>query len=259
MAGLAWHRRFRLLGRLPLVETIATVLPWQPPWERDRHIPPEQDAVKADRRAAGGGCRNQLWGAPSKKALNRGFGDGQIQAWKHLRGRMTAIAGYWRADRLPWPCMWGDVGLEVSVDASRQTCGGGAAAPDTGDRSPCPQSGPRLALTSRMSKSSPQLLLLARSGLGLLTCLHILRFTSLSLVGSHHAWSHPDLPVQALGGPSSWRIPCRKGAGAAALRHALERVQSCMLARLILTPCPEQGPVPLPASVSRGCPAPHSC
>lgn len=43
----------RPLGQLPLAGTVAAVLPQQPPWEQDRHIPPERDAVKPDRRVAG--------------------------------------------------------------------------------------------------------------------------------------------------------------------------------------------------------------
>lgn len=56
------------LGQLPLVGTVGAVLPRQPPWEQDRHIPWEREAVKPDRRAASRACCNRLWRAPFRKA-----------------------------------------------------------------------------------------------------------------------------------------------------------------------------------------------
>lgn len=53
----------------------------------------------------------------------------------------------------------------------------------------------------------------------------------LSLGGTHHTWCHPGVPTWALAGPSGCRIPCRRGAGAAALRDVSGRLSSRLLTR----------------------------
>lgn len=59
------------------------------PWEPARHIPPELDAAKAERRAAGGACRN---GAPSRQAPDCGCGM-HTSASETSRGGTAVTAG----------------------------------------------------------------------------------------------------------------------------------------------------------------------
>lgn len=75
------------------------------------------------------------------------------------------------------------------------------------------------------------------------------------LARSHRSWPHPGLPTQVLPGPSGWRIPCGKGAGAAAPRDA------ALIPRARLPgadPLPRAGTHTTACPPSTGCPAPCS-
>lgn len=149
----------------------------------------EQDAVKSDRRVAGGVCcvaTGSLERLPKRlQTMALGIDGSRLGniCWEST----TATARFGRGAELPSPFTSGLLGLGMGMDTSRMTGGDEAVAPDTSAASFCPQSSPQIIQRSGMSSSPPQPLLLAFSGIDLLACSHVTLFP---------AWAGPAVTSQ---------------------------------------------------------------